>query len=48
LQAGAPLLDFGEMERHKDRYIKAVHLGHMGDYRPMQKIFFSLFENSYG
>ncbi len=48
LQAGAPLLDFGEMERSKDRYIEAVHLGHMGDYRPMQDIFFSVFQSSLG
>lgn len=47
LQAGAPLLDFGEMERHKARYIEAIHLGHAGDYEPMQKIFFSVLENSY-
>lgn len=48
LQAGAPLLDFGEMERNNNQYIEAIHLGHMGDYQPMQKIFFSLFESSYG
>lgn len=47
LQAGVPLLDFGEMVRRKDRYIEAVHLGHAGDYRPMQRIFFSVLENSY-
>ena len=48
LQAGAPLLDFSEMERNKAGYIEAVHHGHMGDYKPMQDIFFSVFENSYG
>jgi cell filamentation protein len=48
LQAGAPLLDFSEMEKHKGRYIEAVHLGHMGDYQPMQRIFSSLFQSSYG
>jgi len=48
LQAGAPLLDFGEMERHKDWYIEAVHFGHMGDYRPMQRIFHLVLESSHG
>ncbi len=47
LQAGAPLLDFGEMERHKARYIEAVHLGHAGDYGPMQRIFCAVLENSH-
>lgn len=47
LQAGAPLLDFGEMERHKARYIEAVHLGHSGDYEPMQRIFCAVLESSH-
>lgn len=47
LQAGAPLLDFGEMERHKARYIEAIHLGHAGDYEPMRRIFSASLENSH-
>lgn len=46
LQAGAPILDFGELERNRARYIEAIHLGHAGDYQPMQAIFSDVLENS--
>jgi len=47
LQAGAPLLDFGEMERNMANYIEAIHLGHAGDQEPMSRIFSAVLENSH-
>ena len=39
LQAGMHLLDFAVLEQDKERYIRAIHAGHNGDYQPMKLIF---------
>ncbi|MDZ7781561.1 MAG: Fic family protein [Halioglobus sp.] len=46
LQAGQPLLDFSVLEKNKELYIEAIHLGHTGDYLPMQKIFSEIVASS--
>jgi len=46
LQAGMPVLDFEVIEKDKDRYIKAIHAGHSGDYEPMKFIFSEILDFS--
>jgi len=39
LQAGMPILNFELLEKDTNRYIKAIHAGHAGNYEPMRAIF---------
>ena len=46
LQADMPVLDFSILEKNNDRYIKAIHAGHAGDYEPMKLLFSDVLEYS--
>lgn len=46
LQAGQPLLNFGVLEKDKERYIEAIQLGYAGDSLPMQRIFSEILTSS--
>jgi len=46
LQADMPVLDFSILEKNNDRYFKAIHAGHAGDYEPMKLLFSDVLEYS--
>lgn len=48
LQADMPPLDFEIMNSDKERYVKAIHAGHAGNYEPMKKIFDEVLQYSLG
>ncbi len=46
LQAGLPLLDFSIMNKQKERYFRAVQAGLERNYKPMERLFSEVIENS--